>query len=76
MAIALCGCGVKPDKLEAPAGAESARFPRTYPAPESPLDVQAAPHQTQQVQQTRQDVPAIIVKPTASGSRTRHVFRP
>jgi len=71
MAITLCGCGVKPDKVEAPAGAESARFPHAYPAPEHPLDTAPAKQL-----QTRQETPSAPVKATASGSRTRHVFRP
>lgn len=33
LATPLWGCGVKPGKVQPPAGAESSQFPRTYPKP-------------------------------------------
>ncbi|QQG37488.1 MAG: hypothetical protein HYS17_08770 [Micavibrio aeruginosavorus] len=33
MSMGLCGCGVKPDSLSPPPGAEETVFPRTYPDP-------------------------------------------
>ncbi len=31
--LAATGCGVKPNKVDAPAGVEKDTFPRTYPNP-------------------------------------------
>jgi len=33
LATVLSGCGIKPDSLEPPPGAEEKVFPRTYPDP-------------------------------------------
>ncbi|MCB9991691.1 MAG: hypothetical protein H6867_10055 [Rhodospirillales bacterium] len=33
IALSLSSCGIKPDSVEPPPGAESKEFPRTYPDP-------------------------------------------